>query len=170
MLNAIASAGRRALPNQWDLVAFAAILAVLTAIAKSYHGISAPLPAPNELPVSLDYWELPYYAFRTTLRMFAALAASLVFTFTYAALAAKSRRAEMVPIPAVDVLQSVPTWAFYPSPVTFFSASSPAIPWARNSQRFSRSSPVRPGTWPFPSTSRCAPYPAISMRWRADFA
>ena len=45
MLNSIASAGRRALPNQWDLIAFAAILAILTAIAKSYHGISAPLPA-----------------------------------------------------------------------------------------------------------------------------
>ena len=56
------------LPNQWDLVAFAAILAVLTAIAQSYHGISAPLPAPNEPPVSLDYCELPYYAFRTALR------------------------------------------------------------------------------------------------------
>ena len=44
MFNSIASAGRRALPNQWDLIAFAAILAILTAIAKSYHGISAPLP------------------------------------------------------------------------------------------------------------------------------
>ncbi len=120
MLNAIASAGRRALPNQWDLVAFAAILAVLTAIAKSYHGISAPLPAPNESPVSLDYWELPYYALRTTLRMFAALAASLVFTFTYATLAAKSRRAEMVLIPLLDVLQSVPILGFLSFTVTFF--------------------------------------------------
>ena len=120
MLNAIASAGRRALPNQWDLIAFAAILAVLTAIARSYHGISAPLPAPNELPVSLDYWELPYYAFRTVLRMFAALAASLVFTFTYATLAAKSRRAEMVLIPVLDILQSVPILGFLSFTVTFF--------------------------------------------------
>ena len=100
MFNSIASAGRRVLPNQWDLIAFAAILAVLTAIARSYHGISAPLPAPNESPISLDYWELPYYALRTTLRMFAALVASLIFTFTYATLAAKSRRAEMMLVPA----------------------------------------------------------------------
>jgi NitT/TauT family transport system permease protein len=71
MFNSLASAGRRALPNQWDLIAFAAILALLTAIAKSYHGISAPLPAASESPISLDYWELPYYALRTTLRMFA---------------------------------------------------------------------------------------------------
>jgi NitT/TauT family transport system permease protein len=120
MLNAIASAGRRALPNQWDLVAFAAILAVLTAIARSYHGISAPLPAANETVVSLDYWQLPYYAVRTTLRMFAALTASLIFTFTYATLAAKSRRAEMVLIPVLDILQSVPILGFLSFTVTFF--------------------------------------------------
>jgi NitT/TauT family transport system permease protein len=120
MLNSIASAGRRVLPNQWDLIAFAAIMAVLTAVAQSYHGISAPLPAPNEPVISLDYWNLPYYALRTMLRMFAALAASLVFTFTYAALAAKSRRAEMVMIPALDILQSVPILGFLSFTVTFF--------------------------------------------------
>jgi NitT/TauT family transport system permease protein len=120
MLNSIASAGRRVLPNQWDLIAFAAIMAALTAIAQSYHGISAPLPAPNEPVVSLDYWNLPYYALRTALRMFAALAASLVFTFTYATLAAKSRRAEMVLIPILDILQSVPILGFLSFTVTFF--------------------------------------------------
>ena len=125
MLNSLASAGRRALPNQWDLIAFAAILAILTAIAKSYHGISAPLPAPNESPVSLDYWQLPYYALRTTLRMFAALVASLVFTFTYATLAAKSRRAEMVLIPVLDILQSVPILGFLSFTVTFFLSLFP---------------------------------------------
>jgi NitT/TauT family transport system permease protein len=119
-LTTFVSAGRRILPNQWDLVAFAAILAVLTAVARSYHGISAPLPAPSESPITLDYWQLPYYAFRTTLRMFAALAASLVFTFTYATLAAKSRRAEMVLIPVLDILQSVPILGFLSFTVTFF--------------------------------------------------
>ena len=44
--------------------------------------------------------------------MFAALAASLIFTFTYATLAAKSRRAEMVLIPLLDILQSVPILGF----------------------------------------------------------
>jgi NitT/TauT family transport system permease protein len=114
------SAGRRILPNQWDLIAFAVILAVLTAIAKGYHGISSPLPAANASPISLDYWQLPYYAFRTALRMFVALAASLLFTFTYATLAAKSRRAEMVLIPILDILQSVPILGFLSFTVTFF--------------------------------------------------
>jgi NitT/TauT family transport system permease protein len=120
MLNTIASAGRRVLPNQWDLIAFAAIMAVLTAIAHSYHGISAPLPAANEPVISLDYSNLPYYALRTALRMFAALFFSLVFTFTYATLAAKSRRWEMVLIPVLDILQSVPILGFLSFTVTFF--------------------------------------------------
>ncbi len=120
MLNSLASAGRRVLPNQWDLIAFAAIMAVLTAIAQSYHGISAPLPAPKEDVISLDYGVLPYYALRTALRMFAALFFSLVFTFTYATLAAKSRRWEMVLIPVLDILQSVPVLGFLSFTVTFF--------------------------------------------------
>jgi NitT/TauT family transport system permease protein len=95
-------------------------MAILTAIAQSYHGISAPLPAPNEPAVSLDYWNLPYYALRTALRMFAALFFSLLFTFTYATLAAKSRRWEMVLIPVLDILQSVPILGFLSFTVTFF--------------------------------------------------
>ncbi len=114
------STRRRVLPNQWDLLAFAVIMAALTAIAHSYHGISAPLPAANEPVISLDYWNLPYYALRTALRMFAALFFSLVFTFTYATLAAKSRRWEMVLIPVLDILQSVPILGFLSFTVTFF--------------------------------------------------
>jgi len=120
MINVAASTGRRVLPNHWDLIALAAIMAALTAIARAYHGISAPLPAPNVPVVSLDYAALPYYALRTAMRMFAALACSFLFTFTYATLAAKSRRAEMVLIPILDVLQSVPILGFLSFTVTFF--------------------------------------------------
>ena len=157
MLNSLASAGRRALPNQWDLIAFAAILAILTAIAKSYHGISAPLPAASENPVSLDYWQLPYYALRTTLRMFAALAASLIFTFTYATLAAKSRRAEMILIPLLDILQSVPVLGFLSFTVTFFLGLFPGNTMGAELAAVFAIFTARPGTWPFASTSHCAP-------------
>ncbi|MGO4871216.1 MAG: ABC transporter permease [Roseiarcus sp.] len=119
-LYSIASVSRRVLPNHWDLIALAVIMAVLAAIARAYHGISAPLPPANVPAVSLDYGQLPYYALRTALRMFAALAASFVFTFTYATLAAKSRRAEMVLIPVLDILQSVPILGFLSFTVTFF--------------------------------------------------
>ncbi|MBN9990840.1 sulfonate ABC transporter permease, partial [Listeria monocytogenes] len=62
---------------------------------------------------------------RTTLRMFAALAASLVFTFVVATLAAKSKRAEMVIVPALDILQSVPILGFLTFTVTFFMGLFP---------------------------------------------
>ena len=120
MMNVATSAGRRVLPNHWDLIALATIMAALTAIARAYHGISAPLPTANAAAVSLDYWALPYYALRTALRMFAALACSFLFTFTYATLAAKSRRAEIVLIPILDILQSVPILGFLSFTVTFF--------------------------------------------------
>ena len=86
---------------------------------RGYHGIVAPLLPPGR-PGDVDYGELPYYAARTALRMFAALAASFVFTFTYATLAAKSRRAEMLLIPLLDILQSVPILGFLSFTVTFF--------------------------------------------------
>ena len=46
------------------------------------------------------------------MRMVIALGCSLIFTFTYATLAAKSRRAEAVLVPLLDILQSVPILSF----------------------------------------------------------
>jgi len=119
-LETIASVGRRALPNHWDVLALGAIMAAFVGIVHAFHGMNVPLPAANQPAVDLSYWNLPYYALRTILRMFAALAASFVFTFTYATLAAKSRRLEIVLIPILDVLQSVPILGFLSFTVTFF--------------------------------------------------
>src|SRR5271154_1944769 len=117
---ALAAFGRKTLPNQFDLIALALIFAGFIAIVHGTRGMVLPLQAPQSTVISLDYVHLPYYALRTTLRMFAALAASLVFTFTYATLAAKSRRWEMVLIPILDILQSVPVLGFLSFTVTFF--------------------------------------------------
>ena len=59
------------------------------------------------------------------MRMLAALVASLIFTFTYATLAAKSRRAETVLIPVLDVLQSVPILGYLSFTVVFFVSLFP---------------------------------------------
>ena len=117
---AFTSLGRKALPNQYDLFAFALIFSAFIAVTHVSHGVTLPLTAPESTVVSLDYLLLPYYALRTTLRMFAAIAASLLFTFVYATLAAKSRRAALVLIPLLDVLQSVPILGFLSFTVTFF--------------------------------------------------
>jgi len=59
------------------------------------------------------------------LRMGAALIASLVFSLAYAALAAKSRQAEKILIPVLDILQSVPILGFLSITVTGFIALFP---------------------------------------------
>jgi NitT/TauT family transport system permease protein len=117
---AFTSLGRKALPNQFDLFALAVIFAILIAVVHAGRGAVMPLQAPGATDIHLDLVYLPYYALRTTLRMFIALGFSLLFTFTYATLAAKSRRAETILIPLLDVLQSVPILGFLAFLVVFF--------------------------------------------------
>lgn len=96
-----------------DATVLVAVAVVFWLLIDLSHGISAPFDrasAPSSVPT--DPWRLPYYAVRSLLRMFAALAASTVFTFIYATAAARSRRAEKVLIPILDVLQSVPVLGF----------------------------------------------------------
>lgn len=103
-----------------DLAAF--ILLAGTAIL-AFHGVEQmdlPLSQLRVTPVTLDPVHLPEYALRTTLRMFLALGASLLFTFVVASLAARSRKAEMIIIPALDILQSVPVLGFLTFTVTMF--------------------------------------------------
>ena len=117
---AFTSLGRKGLPNVFDLFALAFIFASLIAIVHASKGALLPLQAPGATDIHLAVWYLPYYALRTTLRMFIALGLSLIFTFTYATLAAKSERAEKVMIPLLDVLQSVPILGFLAFLVVFF--------------------------------------------------
>src|SRR5271155_5625826 len=116
---------RGLVPNRWDLIAFPLVIGLLLLASKGARETLAPLAALKEPVVSLDPVNLPEYALRTTLRMLAAMAASLLFTFTYATLAAKSRRAGMVLIPILDILQSVPILGFLTFTVTFFMALFP---------------------------------------------
>ncbi len=120
-----ALAGRNRLPNLFDLAALLCVFGLLIAVATAAGKTFGPLSAPDAVDIHLDPAYLPGYALRTTLRMFAALLASLVFTFTYATLAAKSRRAAMLLIPLLDILQSVPILGFLSFTVVFFMSLFP---------------------------------------------
>ncbi len=115
----------RRLPNAFDLAAGALILAALVYVAGIARGALGPLNAPAAQAIGLDPANLPGYAVRTTLRMFAALACSLLFTLTYAPLAAKSRRAGLILVPMLDVLQSVPILGFLSFTAVFFLSLFP---------------------------------------------
>ena len=94
----------RAWPNRYDFIVFVAIGALFVAIIHGAQWMHRPLERLQANPVSLDPLNLPQYALLTTMRMFAALGFSLLFTFLVAPLAAKSKKAERVIIPALDIL------------------------------------------------------------------
>ena len=115
----------RVLPNRWDFVAFPLIICIIAMAAIGFHETLAPMSTLKTQAISLDPANLPEYAMRTTLRMLAAMVASLIFTLVYGTLAAKSRRAGLVLVPILDILQSVPVLGYISFTVTFFLALFP---------------------------------------------
>jgi NitT/TauT family transport system permease protein len=85
----------------------------------------APFVAAHQPEISPSPAALPIYTLRTVTRMLAALVLSLTFTLTYATLAAKSRRFEMLSIPVLDVFQSVPILGYLSFTVVSFLSLLP---------------------------------------------
>ena len=111
--------------TRWDVLAVLLILGLLIFLAEGSRHLFAPLTELQQRPVSLDPANLPEYAARTTLRMLIAMGLSLLFTFTYATLAAKNKQAERLLVPLLDILQSVPILGFISVTVVFFMALAP---------------------------------------------
>lgn len=98
-----------------SFLSLAAILALFFAYRR--HAVLLPKPL---LSVSLD--RLPYYAFCSFYRMLAAYTVALIFSLIYGPLAASSRAAERILLPAIDIAQSVPVVGFFPAAIYFFVA------------------------------------------------
>src|ERR1700686_4352807 len=111
--------------SRWDILAVLLILGLLVVLGEASRHLFEPLADLQRTPPSLDPANLPEYAARTTLRMFIAMALSLLFTFTYATLAAKNKQAERILVPLLDILQSVPILGFISVTVVFFMALAP---------------------------------------------
>ena len=106
-----------------DLAVGLGTLALFWAVAKVGSESLVRFSPPDIIPtINLDPRNLPNYAARSTLRMFLALIASTLFTFVYGYAAARSRRAERVLVPLLDILQSVPVLGFLSVTVTAFIA------------------------------------------------
>jgi NitT/TauT family transport system permease protein len=106
-----------------DLAVGLGILTLLYVVSRVGAQSLVKFRPPEILPsVSLDPRNLPNYAARSTLRMFIALGFSTLFTFVYGYAAARSKRAERVLVPMLDILQSVPVLGFLSITVTAFIA------------------------------------------------
>lgn len=98
-----------ALPNIYDLIVFLAHAALFVVPAEGTESMRAPISALDTSRISLDAHNPPEYAL-----------ASLLFTFLVGTLAAKSRKAALLIIPTLDILQSVPVSGF----LTFSAATA----------------------------------------------
>jgi NitT/TauT family transport system permease protein len=111
--------------SRWDVLAVLLILGLLIFLGEASRNLFEPLAELQKQPPSLDPSNLPEYAARTTLRMLIAMVLSLLFTFTYATLAAKNKQAGRILVPLLDILQSVPILGFISVTVVFFMALAP---------------------------------------------
>jgi NitT/TauT family transport system permease protein len=103
-----------------DIAALVVVCGLAAPLLYAAVGTFAPIVTLTARPVTLDPSLLPGYAARTLLRMLAAMVASLIFTLAYGILAAKNRRAGMVLIPLLDILQSIPVLGYLSFTVTAF--------------------------------------------------
>lgn len=110
------------IPNYWDAIAVIVVCTLFVVIAWSVKGMLAPFHVGETLAISLSPSHLPEYALRTVLRLFIALALSLLFTFAVGTLAAKNKHAERLIIPVIDILQSAPVLTFLTITTPFFIA------------------------------------------------
>jgi len=90
------------------LFVFAAIFGVY-AIGRAWLG-----PVSPRTEISQNPRVLPLYAFYSLVRIGVAYALSLAFALAYGYVAARSRRAEIILVPLLDILQSIPVLSFLP--------------------------------------------------------
>lgn len=104
-----------------DVVVGFGVLALLYGTVRLGRSMTVRfVPGSAAVPLPTGIAHVPYYAARSLLRMFIALAASTIFTLVYGTAAARLRRAEKILLPLLDILQSVPILGFLAFTVTFF--------------------------------------------------
>jgi len=95
-----------------DIAVFLFILAAIYgvyAVGRSWLG-----PVQPQANISQDPRILPLYALYSLVRIGIAYALSLAFALAYGYIAARSRRAEVILVPLLDILQSIPVLSFLP--------------------------------------------------------
>jgi len=91
----------------------AAFFAGLLAIIAMYWSVMAFVRNPE-----ISY--LPYYTFRTLLRITATLVISVVWGVSFGVVAARYKTASLVLVPFIDLLQSLPILGYFPAVILFF--------------------------------------------------
>jgi len=88
------------------------VLAAIYGVYAIGHTWLGPVPAQVEISQSPS--ALPLYAFYSIVRLAVAYGLSMLFALAYGYVAARSKQAELVLIPLLDILQSIPVLSFLP--------------------------------------------------------
>jgi NitT/TauT family transport system permease protein len=94
------------------LLIFIVISAITLLVAAASRWTARLNPS---VQISLSFSALPAYAGYSLLRMILGYLLSLVFTLVYGHIAATNRRASIVMVPLLDILQSIPILSFLPA-------------------------------------------------------
>ncbi len=95
-----------------DFIVIGLIIAIIYALisyAKEWRAEFNP-----NIKINLSYYSLPYYMLFSGLRGIVAFIFSLLFSLSVGYLAAKSKLAEKIIIPLIDIFQSIPVLGFLP--------------------------------------------------------
>ena len=109
---------RRPAGSRWswsfliDLFVFLFVLAAIFGVYAIGHTWLGPVPA--QADISQNPRDIPLYAFYSLVRISVAYVLSLGFALAYGYVAARSKQAELVLIPLLDILQSIPVLSFLP--------------------------------------------------------
>jgi len=109
---------RRPAGSRWswsfliDIFVFLFVLAAIYGVYAIGHTWLGPVPAQVEISQSPS--ALPLYALYSIVRLAVAYALSMLFALAYGYVAARSKQAELVLIPLLDILQSIPVLSFLP--------------------------------------------------------
>jgi NitT/TauT family transport system permease protein len=109
---------RRPAGSRWswsfliDISVFLFVFAGVYGVYAIGHTWLGPVPA--QADISQSPRALPLYALYSVVRIGVAYALSLAFALAYGYLAARSKRAEIVLVPLLDILQSIPVLSFLP--------------------------------------------------------
>ncbi len=95
-----------------DLIVILALLAALTFLVTAASRWTAPLTP--SVSINLSPTVLPLYAGYSLLRMLLGYILALIFTLVYGHIAATNKRASVVMVPILDILQSIPILSFLP--------------------------------------------------------
>ncbi|HET9843146.1 MAG TPA: ABC transporter permease subunit, partial [Gammaproteobacteria bacterium] len=98
--------------NLWDLIIIILFFGLMACIVWGAQQMSGPYQLGEQIPIRTNPIMLPSYALYTVIRMAIALCFSIFVTFTMGTLAAKSKRAERIILPFIDIMQSVPILGF----------------------------------------------------------